>query len=174
MVRNYPWLWSSHNASQLIQSQLIHLYEQVYFLIIQESHINWEMSQKIYIKDCKGQTDTVWQIRADQTQRHHVQTMTVSPDCVPSMKSSQVPADHKEWWKHTRYRAFFLPLLRFIHPSVHDSSLFITLSSCSSVSWDILSVSCLSASRSMYIMSYWHCITWLQTPGTVKLQRHCL
>lgn len=47
--------------------------------------------------------------------------MTMSPDCFPSMRSLQVPSDHDEWWKFTRYRAFFFSLPCVIHPSVHNS-----------------------------------------------------
>lgn len=54
---------------------------------------------------------------------------------------------------------FFLSLPGLIQPSVHNSFLFINLSSCSSVSWDCVSVSCLAASQGMCIMSLWHCTT---------------
>lgn len=48
--------------------------------------------------------------------------MTMSPDCFPSMRSlQQVPSDHDEWWKFTRYSALFFSLPCVIHPSVHNS-----------------------------------------------------
>lgn len=106
-------------------------------------HVGWDGSKWAY-----------------RTQRPRVHTMTMSPDCFPSMRSlQQVPTDHQEWWRFTRYSAFFLSLPRLIRPSVHNSFLFINLSSCSSVSWDCVSVSCLSASRWICIMSRWRCTT---------------
>lgn len=90
------------------------------------------------------------------------ETITTSPNWPPGVK--------KIHWS----AFFFLSLPRLIHPSVHNSFLFINLSSCSSVSWDGVCLSLVSqhhggcVSRPDGIAPH---NTWLQTLGTVKPHR---